>query len=777
MTQVPQPLSSRVSWGWMLLLLAVGLSLRLSTIAPPFAPDTFGYTCVAMGGGAVPRFASRYGLIWPLAVLVRLFGETPHVLVIYPAFCSTATLLVTYLLGRRLVGESASRWGTLLLALTPVEVAYGTNFLPDVCAVFWVSLAFLAAVRSLDTGRLAPLLVVSLASYVGIQTKEVVVAIVPVFLWLAWRAAAWRGVSVLLLGFLGTASFDAWACWWLWGDPLWKVRAFLEAGLNANVSASNRGFLDTTLIGTLFSSQMSHATVLPIAVASLCVPAVALRPRRILVWWLASTAAFLVFCDLRYDRLAFAPRYFAHLSVPMALLGGAFLQRLLGPCRFRVVLLGIGACIGVYVGCGLLSADAARMVHQRLVPSLLAPTLVCLLLAFAPRVQSCRRGPLAAFLAILLALQAGLWTRARNDALISRHETEDPAFELIGRLPAGSVHLPLVLGPRAAFWSGFTDGHPFCFEEFVPRSMSDASFRVPLWAPLRTIHASVLSRDSIPGPRYWLVHEGQEEEALETGAIPLFRRDLRLLLWDRAPNAIERFLAESRELASRPTLAEARARVFLAAGRPEEAVAEIGRADWEEDPSGQMALLCEQAAVRAGSQPRLSDVRSWMASRELLVDPAFDDGEHHGAWKLFTRPCASVTMTSGHGPDPVGGVRVDVQPSPIDSPRPFLWQQVRRRGSEHLVAGWSFRMQGFPSAVGRLIVRMQLLDPHGKLIGGKEWSPRLRDCGWRDQSFSLERPQVVGRSVRLTFLLSGDPCSRGSICIDRVHLLRMDAGR
>src|SRR5262249_35444501 len=128
-----------------------------------------------------------------------------------PALAVHLCVLLTYLLGRRSLGERPAFWGALLLALMPGFLGMGRLLLLDGVLALWVTLALLSA---FEAGRGASLrrgwwALSAAACGLGVLTKgPVILVLVAVPLWLhrrltgsgarlTWPARlAWVGLAV-----------------------------------------------------------------------------------------------------------------------------------------------------------------------------------------------------------------------------------------------------------------------------------------------------------------------------------------------------------------------------------------------------------------------------------------------------------------------------------------------------------------------------------------------------------------------------------------------------
>jgi 4-amino-4-deoxy-L-arabinose transferase-like glycosyltransferase len=93
-------------------------------------------------------------LYWLVTASYRLLGVHDWSARLVPALAVHLCVLVTYLLGRRSLGERAAFWGALLLALAPGFLGMGRLLLLDGLLALWVSLSLLSAFEAVRGRRL-----------------------------------------------------------------------------------------------------------------------------------------------------------------------------------------------------------------------------------------------------------------------------------------------------------------------------------------------------------------------------------------------------------------------------------------------------------------------------------------------------------------------------------------------------------------------------------------------------------------------------------------------
>jgi 4-amino-4-deoxy-L-arabinose transferase-like glycosyltransferase len=133
--------------------------------------------------------------VWIQAASAWVFGYSGLSLLVPQALMGVASVLVLYLLVRRVAGPGAALLAGMILALTPVSVAVDRDNLPDTALVLVLLLAAWAWTRAVQTGRLRPLLVAAALVGVGFNVKMLAAFVVLPAFYLAYLVGApgrWR---------------------------------------------------------------------------------------------------------------------------------------------------------------------------------------------------------------------------------------------------------------------------------------------------------------------------------------------------------------------------------------------------------------------------------------------------------------------------------------------------------------------------------------------------------------------------------------------------------
>jgi 4-amino-4-deoxy-L-arabinose transferase-like glycosyltransferase len=134
--------------------------------------------------------------LWVQATSAKLFGYSARSVMIPQALLGVGSVLLTYLLVRRVGGRGAGLLAALVMAITPISVAVDRDNLPDSALVFVLLLSMWAMSRAVETGRLWPLLGAVALVGVGFNVKMLAAFVVLPTFYLAYFFGApgrWKG--------------------------------------------------------------------------------------------------------------------------------------------------------------------------------------------------------------------------------------------------------------------------------------------------------------------------------------------------------------------------------------------------------------------------------------------------------------------------------------------------------------------------------------------------------------------------------------------------------
>src|SRR5260370_39579127 len=155
-----KPLSGFRWQSFLILLLASGALLYPCLSFYLFEPDEGRYAeipreMLARGEWIVPYLQSEPYLdkpplmYWLVMASYRLFGEYDWSARLIPALAVQGCILLTYLLGRRSLGERSAFWGALALSLAPGFVRVGRLLVLDGLLAFCVTISIFTGFEAL----------------------------------------------------------------------------------------------------------------------------------------------------------------------------------------------------------------------------------------------------------------------------------------------------------------------------------------------------------------------------------------------------------------------------------------------------------------------------------------------------------------------------------------------------------------------------------------------------------------------------------------------------
>jgi len=175
----------------------------------------------------------RFGLMLPVSLIFGILPPNEVTAVLFPAAASLGTIVLVFLIGRRLYGPNAGIIGAFVFATFPGEVLYGTMLLPDIVVPFYLGLAvmlFLFAEE--DKGHKGKLyyLLAGFCIFAAFVTRENSYYFFLFFLPYAFSAQRWRrGLYLIGAGFI-VPVIALYGVYYLKnGDFLYNVHLAMEA--------------------------------------------------------------------------------------------------------------------------------------------------------------------------------------------------------------------------------------------------------------------------------------------------------------------------------------------------------------------------------------------------------------------------------------------------------------------------------------------------------------------------------------------------------------------
>jgi len=143
-----------LTWGmktagykYLIAILVLALSLRIIFFTGADHSDSLLYYTYANEAAkgtfelTQNHFSSRIGLIYPQALVYRLFGVSEFTSNVLSLIISLAGIILIFYLGRMLFNEKTGLIAALLLSFYPLDVIFATRLLPDFPSAFFMALS------------------------------------------------------------------------------------------------------------------------------------------------------------------------------------------------------------------------------------------------------------------------------------------------------------------------------------------------------------------------------------------------------------------------------------------------------------------------------------------------------------------------------------------------------------------------------------------------------------------------------------------------------------
>jgi hypothetical protein len=326
------------------LILAGAAVARVQAFGGIVREDSFHYVemshHVILTGELFPELGSfattRLTLVLPLILANKLFGygETPSIA--WPFLCSMLTVVLAFLIARKLAGPWAGVIAATVLAAAPVEVELATMLLPDAIVGFFIALAVWLALEGSDlSGRTGVAVLAASGVAIGAAyfARITSLAFLPLVMAIPLipkqgRATRWWHALVPVGGVAVVLGGAAMLFWALKGDPLYDWHRSLTVYENLDVPGQSTAPAPPPNVR--FGDSASYAWILltwrafaPLSIAGILAGAWAYIARRkgalLPILWVLGFYVYIEFVSPLH-HLAVRDRYLEPVTLPLAIL-------------------------------------------------------------------------------------------------------------------------------------------------------------------------------------------------------------------------------------------------------------------------------------------------------------------------------------------------------------------------------------------------------------------------------------------------------------------------
>ena len=326
---------------WLLLILAVAAALRAWVFVGVVGSDDIVIANLAQrlleSGPWVPdnHYQARIGLTYPLAVIYAFFGVGEWQTVALPFFASIVSVFLTFLIARRLRGDTVGLLAALIIAVFPLDVAAATQLMPDLPLGTAVAAAFYFALRATDgEGSRGWAIAAGLTwGYAYLIKVEAVFIGLPFAILFLMNLKHWKVLSLIFVSAALVFFTETFVYWVAGGEAIQRVHAVSNQGnlrVTAEYSAGQLWVFPKSWFVTFYEFGLHYYLLFAAIVWAILGRVKALY---VIVAWAVIYLLWLQFggnpFSANYHIKSHLDRYCSMLSVPMAILVGAFLAQLL----------------------------------------------------------------------------------------------------------------------------------------------------------------------------------------------------------------------------------------------------------------------------------------------------------------------------------------------------------------------------------------------------------------------------------------------------------------
>jgi hypothetical protein len=348
----------------LLVILLLGLSLRLWAFTGIFGADDVAIANVAKDllehGFSVPEghYAQRLGLVFPLALIFKLFGTGDWQFAVLPMAASMGAIVLAYATGRLIISQQTGLIAAWLLAIFPLDIFNASMLFPDAIMGTCLALAYYLALRAENaTHPWLPAFVAGLLIGLGWLVKVEAPILLPVLAvyWFLNPARRWQIVLFAGTGALLVLGAEGAIYYLLANDPLRGIHAAINQGggvLNVEYSATQLWIFPKAWFVTAYDFGLHYYLLFAAMVW------VILNKRKecyVLLAWVLMMLLWLEFGGnpfaAHYSVKSHLARYCLTITVPSVILISGMISHLWDSGRFRIAtfLVGTATATGLFL--------------------------------------------------------------------------------------------------------------------------------------------------------------------------------------------------------------------------------------------------------------------------------------------------------------------------------------------------------------------------------------------------------------------------------------------
>jgi len=214
---------------YLLMILVFALALRLIFFSGADHSDSllyYTYSDQAAKGEFKPElnhFSSRIGIIYPQALVYRIFGVNEAASNILPLIFSISGIILTFHLGKLLFNEKTGLIAAFLLSFFPLDVIFSTRLLPDFPSAFFMALCVFLFLRAEKENSRKYYFLSGLSLGISYLMKEIAVLMALFFAaYVVYKKRFKKEYFLVALGFLLFVLVELLHAYSITGSPFYR---------------------------------------------------------------------------------------------------------------------------------------------------------------------------------------------------------------------------------------------------------------------------------------------------------------------------------------------------------------------------------------------------------------------------------------------------------------------------------------------------------------------------------------------------------------------------
>ncbi len=203
------------------------------------------------------KFQNRFGVYIPVAILIQLFGDTPHVISLWPLLASCITIILVFIGVNKISGLLMASVSSFLIAVNVLQITYSIALFPDLIVSMYAIVTVLILYRGrMANNNLLHAIALPIVFLAGMFTKETMLLMMP-FLMVVLvmdlikkeHLVFWKRTMTYVI----TATIIFFGFYWVvTGDAFHRIKSMIDFRDNYLMTAEDEKNLRATFPNNIF---------------------------------------------------------------------------------------------------------------------------------------------------------------------------------------------------------------------------------------------------------------------------------------------------------------------------------------------------------------------------------------------------------------------------------------------------------------------------------------------------------------------------------------------